>query len=250
MDPTLPLTGLLVGMLIGLTGIGGGALMTPFLILVLGVRPVVAVGTDLAYGAVTKLIGAYLHWRQGTVDVRLVWRLAAASVPAGLLAVAVTRVVPGDVDLTVRQTLGVVLLLVSGLLLLLLATGDRPLLPERWRAQLQGSGTYVVGAVVGALVGFTSVGSGSLIVPFLVAVYPLNTAKVVGTDVFHAAILVTATALGHAQGGVVDWPLAGSLLVGSIPGVAIGSWMAPRFPPRVLRFGLAVLLLITGYNLL
>jgi uncharacterized membrane protein YfcA len=251
MDPTLPLTGFFVGILIGLTGIGGGALMTPFLILVLGVRPVIAVGTDLAYGAVTKLAGAYLHWRQGTVDVRLVWRLAAASVPAGLLAVGATRWLPdGNIDLAIRQTLGVVLVLVALLLLTYVAIGDAALVPARWRERLQGSGTYVVGAMVGALVGFTSVGSGSLIVPFLVAIYPLSTAKVVGTDVFHAAILVTATALGHAQGGVVDWTLAGSLLLGSIPGVTLGSWMAPRLPPRILRAGLAVLLLVTGYNLL
>jgi len=250
MDPTLPLTGLFVGLLIGLTGIGGGALMTPFLILVLGVRPVVAVGTDLAYGAVTKLAGAALHWRQGTVDLRLVGRLAVASVPAGVLAALLARWLPSDdIDPLVRQMLGVVLLLVAVLMLARLAVGDATDVPARWRARLQGSGTYVVGAVVGALVGFTSVGSGSLIVPFLVAVYPLNTGMVVGTDVFHAAILVTATALAHAQGGAVDWPLAGGLLIGSIPGVAIGSWMAPRFPPRALRIALAGLLLATGYTL-
>ena len=225
--------------------------MTPFLILVLGVRPVMAVGTDLAYGAVTKLAGSFLHWKQGTVDVKLVWRLATTSVPAGLLAVGFTRWMPSEsIDTTVRQTLGGVLLLVAVLLLVRLTTGNTAVVPEHWRARLQGSGTHVMGATVGALVGFTSVGSGSLIVPFLVAIYPLNTAKVVGTDIFHAAILVTATALGHAQGGAVDWTLAGSLLVGSIPGVALGSWMAPRFPPRVLRLGLAALLLFTAYNLM
>jgi uncharacterized membrane protein YfcA len=251
MNPTLPLTGLFIGFLVGLTGIGGGALMTPFLILVLGVRPVIAVGTDLAYGAVTKLAGAVIHWRQGTVDVRLVRRLATASVPAGLVAVAVTHRLPsGDLDEVVQQMLGVVLVLVSGLMLARMVTGDKDRVPERWRARLQGAGTYVVGGVVGALVGFTSVGSGSLIVPFLVAVYPLNTARVVGTDVFHAAILVSAAAIGHAQGGFVDWSLAAGLLVGSIPGVAAGSWMAPRFPPRALRTGLAVLLLFTGISLL
>jgi uncharacterized membrane protein YfcA len=251
MDQTLPLAGFFVGILIGLTGIGGGALMTPFLILVMGVRPVVAVGTDLAYGAVTKLTGAYLHWRQGTVDVALVRRLATASVPAGLLAVMTTRLVPsGNVDAAVRQTLGGVLLVVAVVMLVRFATGDRSIVPARWQARMQGMGTYVAGAIVGALVGFTSVGSGSLVVPFLVAVYPLSTAKVVGTDVFHAAILVTATAIAHAQGGVVDWTLAGSLLLGSIPGVAMGSWMAPRLPARALRVGLAVLLLGTGYTLL
>ena len=173
------------------------------------------------------------------------------SVPAGLLAVWVARLLPdGNIDELVRRMLGGVLILVSGLMLARLLSGDQDRIPEHWRARLQGTGTYVVGGVVGVLVGFTSVGSGSLIVPFLVAVYPLNTARVVGTDVFHAAVLVTATAIGHAQAGFVDWELAAGLLVGSIPGVAAGSWMAPRFPPRALRVGLAVLLLATGISLL
>jgi hypothetical protein len=108
----------------------------------------------------------------------------------------------------------------------------------------------LVGAVVGALVGFTSVGSGSLLVPYLVGVFVLTPAQVVGTDVFHAAILVTATAAAHAQSGVVNWSIVAGLLVGSIPGVALGSWLAPRMPAPALRVGIAVLLLLTGVNLL
>jgi uncharacterized membrane protein YfcA len=252
MDVTLPATGFAVGVLIGLTGMGGGALMTPFLILVLGTRPVVAVGTDLVYGAVTKLVGGYLHWRQGTVDIRLALRLAAASVPAGLLAVLVLRLFPdaARADDAVRQALGLALVAVA-LLLLARLRGALPLpLPGRWRRLLQGSGTYVAGALVGALVGFTSVGSGSLLVPFLVSVFPLAAAHVVGTDVFHAAILVTATAAAHAQIGTVDWPLAASLLIGSVPGVALGTWMTTRLPSRVVRAGLAALLLVTGVTLI
>jgi uncharacterized membrane protein YfcA len=252
MDFTLPATGFLVGVLIGLTGMGGGALMTPFLIIVLGTRPLVAVGTDLVYGAVTKLFGAMLHWRQGTVDVHLALRLAAASVPAGLLAVVVLRLIPdtGAADAAVQRALGIVLIVVA-ILLIVRVRGALPLpLPERWRVALQGRGTYAAGAAVGGLVGFTSVGSGSLLVPFLVSVFPLTAARVVGTDVFHAAILVTATAAGHAQAGSVDWSLAASLLVGSVPGVMLGSWMAPHLPSRALRAGLAALLLVTGVNLL
>jgi uncharacterized membrane protein YfcA len=128
------------------------------------------------------------------------------------------------------------------------ASGLVPL-PARWPTTLQGRGTYVAGGIVGALVGFTSVGSGSLLVPFLVSVYPLTAAVIVGTDVFHAALLVSATAAAHAQGGTVNWTLAASLLLGSMPGVALGSWMAPRMPSRLLRGGLAVLLLLTGYYL-
>lgn len=252
MDPIFPLTGLFVGFLIGLTGIGGGALMTPFLILVLGMRPVVAVGTDLAYGAVTKLVGAGMHWRLGTVDLRLVKRLAYGSVPGGIAAVMVLRLLPGslDADEVVRRALGAVLILVAVVLLSRHVGIRLPELPARWRTAMEGHGTTVIGAVVGVLVGFTSVGSGSLLVPFLVAAYRLSAAQIVGTDVVHAAILVSVTAVGHAQGGTVDWAIVAGLLVGSIPGVTIGSWMAPRLPARTLRLALAGLLLLTGVNLL
>jgi uncharacterized membrane protein YfcA len=253
MDLTLPATGFVVGILIGLTGIGGGAIMTPFLILVLGTRPVIAVGTDLVYGSVTKLAGAFIHWRQGTVDMRLALRLASASVPAGVLAALFVRMMPEsteEADALVQRALGLVLMLVAILMIARLRGGVGLQLPERWRATLQGKGTYAIGGLVGALVGFTSVGSGSLLVPFLVSVYPLTTARIVGTDVFHAAILVTATAAAYAQGNSVDWVLAGSLLIGSLPGVTIGSWMAPRISSRVLRAALAVLLLVTGIKML
>lgn len=253
MDPIFPATGFGVGILIGLTGMGGGALMTPFLILVLGTPPIVAVGTDLVYGAVTKIVGGFIHWRHGTVDMRLVGRLALGSVPGGLLAVAAIRMMPQsgvDANEAVRRALGAVLVLVAVTLLIRAAGLRMPQMPARWRLWLQHQGTVGVGALVGALVGFTSVGSGSLLVPYLVGVFTLTPAQVVGTDVFHAAILVTATAVGHAQAGVVDWEIAAGLLMGSIPGVALGSWLAPRMPAPALRLGIAVLLLLTGVNLL
>lgn len=226
--------------------------MTPFLILVLGARPLVAVGTDLTYGAVTKLFGALLHWRQGTVDMRIVRRLALGSVPAGLLAVVALNRLPSSTaaaDEVVRTAIGGVLMLVAVVMLFQLFGARLPPLSDRWRTALQGRGTTVVGALVGALVGLTSVGSGSLLVPFLVGAFPLSAARVVGTDVFHAAILVSVTALGHAQGGSVDWMVVGGLLMGSIPGVAVGSWLAPRTPARLLRGMLALLLLATGFTL-
>jgi hypothetical protein len=232
---------------------GGGAVMTPFLIAIVGVGPVVAVGTDLVYSAATKIVGAWLHARQRTVDFALVKRLAIGSVPAGLAAVAVMGFLPSvgvDADLAVRRALGAVLILVAVLMLCRIFAARERTLSERWRAGLEGRGTIVAGAVVGALVGFTSVGSGALLVPFLICVYPLSPARVVGTDVFHAAILVSATGLAHAQGGSVDWPLAATLLAGSIPGVSIGTWIAPRAPVRVLRVGLASLLLLTGLSLM
>ena len=252
-DAGLVAAGFFVGLFVGLTGMGGGAVMTPFLISVVGIGPVVAVGTDLVYSAATKIVGAWLHTRQRTVDFSLVKRLAMGSVPAGLAAVAAIGFLPTigvDADLAVRRALGAVLILVALVMLCRLFAANERALPERWRAALEGRGTIVAGAVVGALVGFTSVGSGALLVPFLICVYPLSPARVVGTDVFHAAILVSVTGLAHAQGGSVDWLLAATLLAGSIPGVTIGTWIAPRAPVRVLRAGLASLLLITGLSLM
>lgn len=252
-DLGLAAAGLLVGFLVGVTGMGGGAVMTPFLISVVGVGPVVAVGTDLIYSAITKIVGAWLHTRQRTVDFALVRRLAIGSVPAGLAAVAAVSFLPAvgvDADQAVKRALGLVLVLVAVVMLCrVFATRERAL-PERWRRALEGRGTIAAGIIVGALVGFTSVGSGALLVPFLICVYPLSPAKVVGTDVFHAAILVTVTGVAHAQIGSVDWALAGTLLVGSIPGVSLGTWVAPRAPVRILRAGLASLLLITGLSLM
>ena len=252
-DTALVAAGFLVGLLVGLTGMGGGAVMTPFLISVVGIGPVVAVGTDLVYSAATKIVGAWLHTRQRTVDFVLAKRLAMASVPAGLAAVALIRLLPTagvNADHAVRRALGAVLVLVAIVMLCRLFARREQSLPERWRAALEGRGTILAGAIVGALVGFTSVGSGALLVPFLICVYPLSPARVVGTDVFHAAILVSITGLAHAQGGAVDWQLAVTLLAGSIPGVTLGTWIAPRAPVRILRVGLASLLLITGLSLM
>jgi uncharacterized membrane protein YfcA len=252
-DAPLVAAGFVVGLLVGLTGMGGGAVMTPFLISVVGVGPVVAVGTDLIYSAATKIVGAWLHARQRTVDFALVKRLAMGSVPAGLAAVGVIRLLPSvglDADQAVRRALGAVLILVAVAMLCRIFAVRERTLSERWRTALEGRGTVVAGAVVGALVGFTSVGSGALLVPFLICVYPLSPAKVVGTDIFHAAILVSVTGLAHAQGGSVNWALAVTLLAGSITGVSIGTWIAPRAPVRVLRVGLASLLLLTGLSLM
>jgi uncharacterized membrane protein YfcA len=252
-DAGLIAAGFLVGLFVGLTGMGGGAVMTPFLISVVGVGPVVAVGTDLVYSAVTKIVGAWLHARQKTVDFHLVRRLAIGSIPAGLLAVGAIAFLPDagvDANQAVRRALGGVLVLVALVTLARMFTARDQLVSTRWRPVLEGRGTIAAGAVVGALVGFTSVGSGALLVPFLFCVYPLRPARIVGTDVFHAAILVSVTGLAHAGGGRVDWLLAATLLTGSIPGIYIGTWMAPRAPVHMLRVGLASLLLITGLSLI
>lgn len=256
MDWTTPLLGLVVGFLVGLTGIGGGSLMTPLLILVGGVRPLVAVGTDLAYAAITKAVGAVVHYRQGTVDLSIAWRLGIGSIPAALAGVAVIIWMRGGaqngaVDRFITRALGVALILVA--LNLFLAplfrkepAGTKGGLPLKWQTAL----TVVAGAGIGFLVGLTSVGAGSLIAAALVILYPrVPLVRIVGTDIFHATFLGAAAGLAHFGLGSVDLPILGGLLIGSIPGVWCGSRLAVSVPDKVLRPILATILLGTAYKL-
>jgi uncharacterized protein len=243
-----------VGVLIGLTSMGGAALMAPFLILVLRVNPVTAVGTDLVYGAVTKIVGAWVHIRQGTVDLPVVKKLATGSIPGGLLGALLVILLPRlthDAEYYVKKAIGVLLLVVAVVLLVRILWPVSKATPSVKRLKfLNEKGTVIWGAVVGFCVGATSVGSGSLLAPFLMMLYPSKTSKVVGTDVFHAAILVSVTGMAHATSGGVEWNLVPVLLAGSIPGVLFGSRIAARVPARPLRTGLAALLAVTGYSML
>jgi uncharacterized protein len=247
----LAIASFIIGILIGLTSIGGAALMTPFLIVFAGVRPLMAVGTDLVYGALTRIVGAGMHWRQGSVDLRVVRLLALGSVPASLLGFLAGHNLYRfgiNGDEWVRHAIGVVLVVVAvGMLYRTIffgKTSHHP--PQPPRPAL----TVAVGALVGFTVGLTSIGSGSLLVPFLVLLFPKSPSRVVGTDVFHAAILVTASAFLYINVGQVEWQLVPALLAGSIPGVIIGSMLAARLPVRPLRVGLSVLLFATGYQLI
>jgi len=248
------LVSFLVGLLVGSTGMGGAALMTPFLILVLSVPPVLAVGTDLAYGALTKIVGAFIHWRQGTVDLRIAGRLARGSVPgaiAGALLISYLRRRGIDVDHVVRTAIGVVLVCVA---FVIPAAPSFRTVGRAGRPGWLGANVVVLttvwGAIVGFLVGFTSVGSGSLIAPFLMLILSDKLSVVVGTDIFHAALLLTATAALYMGIGQVQWHLMPILLVGSLPGVFLGSRLAVRLPQTALRIVLTVLLLATGIKLL
>jgi uncharacterized membrane protein YfcA len=243
-----------VGILIGLTSMGGAALMAPFLILIIGVRPVTAVGTDLVYGAVTKIIGAWMHLRQGTVDIPVVKRLATGSVPGGLLGASVVIFLPKvthNAEHYVQQAIGAILVIVAVILIARMLIPPPDVSPSPTRLSfLRERGTIIWGAVVGFCVGATSVGSGSLLAPFLLMLYPSKTSKVVGTDVFHAAILVSVTALAHATSRTgVEWTLVPTLLAGSIPGVLLGSRLSVYVPTRSLRTGLAAVLLLTGLRM-
>jgi uncharacterized membrane protein YfcA len=253
MDFSLILIGFLVGVLVGLTSMGGAALIAPVLILVVGVRPVTAVGTDLVYGALTKIVGAWVHLRQGTVDLPVVKRLAAGSVPGGLmgaLTIALLSRFVGHADAYVQRVLGVLLIVVAVVVVMRLfwkPTGVG--LSEKMAEFLRTKGTVIYGALVGFCVGMTSVGSGTLLAPFLMVLYPSKTGKVVGTDVFHAAILLSVTGLAHSSHGGVEWRLVANLLAGSIPGVVLGSRLVCHVPTRPLRVALAIVLFCTGLRM-
>jgi len=242
-----------VGILIGLTSMGGAALMAPFLILVVGLRPLTAVGTDLTYGAITKIFGAWVHWRQGTVDLPVVRKLATGSIPGGIAGALFVILLPRftrEAEHYVQMAIGALLVIVAiTLLVRALAKSPEVTQPQSNHEFLRNRGTVIWGAVVGFCVGATSVGSGSLLVPFLMMLYQGKTSKVVGTDVFHAAVLVSVTGLAHATSAGVEWNLLPTLLAGSIPGVLIGSKLAPRIPARPLRTGLAAVLLLSGLRM-
>lgn len=253
MDLSLPITSFGVGILIGMTGMGGAALIAPFLILIVGVRPIAAVGTDLVYGAVTKIVGAWVHWRQGTVDLPVVRNLAMGSVPGGILGATVVISLPRYThyaDAYVQRAIGVLLLLVGIVLVArLIVPATAITVPEEKMRLLRGTGSVLWGATVGFCVGATSVGSGSLLAPFLMTLYPDRTSRAVGTDVFHAAILVAVTGLAHSLSSAVEWKLVPLLLAGSLPGVLIGSRLAVHVPSRPLRTGMAAVLMLTGYRM-
>jgi uncharacterized protein len=248
--------GLGVGVLVGMTGIGGGSLMTPMLILVFGVTPVTAIGTDLAYAAVTKTVGGYKHLRQKTVDIRLSSWMALGSVPAAIGGVYVLTLLE---DWLGRDFEGAVIAILAGALLLTgAATLVRAFLKrmhERERETIAMERRHKVAAVVlgvcvGFVLGVTSAGSGALIAVGLILLFRLAPARVVGTDVFHAAILLWAAGLAHVIAGNVDFGLAGTILLGSVPGVWLGSHWSVRVEPAVLRTTLAVVLIGAGLALL
>ena len=257
MDAALILFGLGVGVLVGMTGIGGGSLMTPLLILVFGVQPVTAIGTDLAYGAVTKTVGGIKHLRQGTVDLKLSTWMALGSVPAAIGGVYVLEALERSLGSEFDDVLLTVL--AGALLLCGVATMGRALflkrLDEKERDSAEATAraraaAVVLGVFVGFVLGVTSAGSGALIAVGLILIFQLLPRRVVGTDVFHAAILLWAAAAAHIVAGNVDFALAGTILLGSVPGVWLGSHWSVRVPVSALRTTLAILLIGAGLALL
>ncbi|MFI7546921.1 sulfite exporter TauE/SafE family protein [Actinoplanes sp. NPDC049599] len=254
MDLTLALAGLGVGIVVGLTGMGGGALMTPLLVLVFGVPPVAAVSSDLAASAVMKPFGGWVHARRGTVNWQLVGWLCAGSVPSAFLGVLLLRLLGDDetVQHTIKIALGAALLLAAaGMLLKAWVTRhqrtDGPAEPITVRP----IPTLLVGVGGGVIVGLTSVGSGSLIIVALLALYPkLRANDLVGTDLIQAIPLVISAAVGHALFGDLHLDIAGAVLLGSIPGVLLGARISSRAPGGIVRTALVIVLLASSLKLL
>ncbi len=243
-----------VGLLVGLTGVGGGSLMTPLLVLLFGFHPSTAVGTDLLFAAATKTVGTAMHGFRNTIEWRVVRRLASGSVPgaaATLLALYVSGVQSRSTTHLISLVLGIALLLTALSLLFrpqIVAFAARHL-GEPSDRQVAGL-TTLTGLVLGVLVSLTSVGAGALGVTALLLLYPkLPTARIVGSDIAHAVPLTLVAGLGHWLLGTVDWPLLGSLVIGSVPGVLLGSYLAARTPDLVLRPLLAATLILAGGKL-
>lgn len=254
MSIEITIMGLLVGFLVGLTGVGGAALLTPILIII-GVQPSIAVGTDLIYNAVTKLFGTIQHWKQKTVNFTLVKYLAMGSIPGAVLAVCALHFLANvyhNQEETIKSALGYVLILVSAATIVRVFF-DKKLRPNRWQLapmEEKKGLTIGIGIVFGFMVGLTSIGSGSLFAVAMLYLYRMQASELVGTDIAHAFLLVTVAGALHAGIGSIDYLLAGNLLLGSIPGVMFGSTLSAKVPTKPLRTIVATIILISGLKLI
>ena len=275
MDYRISIVGLFIGFLVGLTGMGGGSLLAPIMILVFRIPPVWAVGTDIAYSTVTKALGSVVHIRQKNVNFKVALWLACGSVPATFLSVSLVQYIRKHYGTVVNgiilHTLGFTLLLVAVLLVLkplIMHRLDQKRIDTQKQAALKGEMdltersnhwekwyrpliTALVGAFVGFLVGLTSVGSGTLIIVSIAFLFPRLTAKeLVGTDIFQAFMLLASGAIAYLSAGTINWPIVGMLLIGSLPGVFLGSKLSKFIPDRYMRPVLATVLVISGLKLI
>jgi uncharacterized membrane protein YfcA len=255
MDFHFSIAGFIVGILVGLTGVGSSALMMPILVLFLGVTPLLAVGTDLAYSVPTKIVGAFMHGRQKTGNKRIVLFLALGGVPAAILGVLTLRWVEAHIGLAALNTdlkhgLGILLFLVALVVLItpLILKAHNPdpyetVEKSKWRV-------VVVGAIVGYLVAITSIGAGSITMTALCLLLPIVRLRdLVGSDVAFAALIVPVAAIGHVALGNVNWPMVFALILGSVPGVLIGAWLCRKMQTTWLRVTMAIAMVAAGTRL-
>jgi len=245
MDLTVVLTGAVIGVVVGMTSTGGGALLTPALVLLLGVPARIAIGSDVLIAAVIKLVGSGFYVARGEVQWQTVRTLAYGSIPGALAGLALLARVPLErIDAILQQALGAALVLVGIVTVVQLTRKPRPrpAMPRR-------GVTIAIGAAIGLLVSVTSIGSGSLLLAAFVLWFPLRPTTMVGTDLVHALVLSTVAATGHFFAGRVDLALSATVLVGAVPGVIAGASVATWMPQRALRGCLAAILLAIGLRL-
>ena len=254
MDYIAILSGFGVGAIVGLTGVGGGSLMTPLLLTVFKLNPAVAIGTDLWFAAITKISGSVAHHRHGQVDYRIVGRLLAGSIPASVATIALmhtTGVTKGWAS-ALTFSLGIALLLTALTVAYKQAWHALGLRLERWIPESRKPAlTVVSGLVLGVLVSLSSIGAGAIGATLILLLYPrLEARRLVGTDIAHAVPLTLVAGIGHATLGHVDWSLLGALLIGSIPGIWIGAQLTRQLPDRLIRTLLCVSLVTAGLKVI
>ncbi len=256
LDPAHVFSGFGVGVLVGMTGVGGGSLMTPLLVLLFGIHPVTAVGTDLLFAAATKTVGMAVHGVNKTVDWTVTGLLALGSVPvtiATLVVLAQVQASTGGAAKLIAFVLGLMLMLTAATLVFRSALRrlvERRHLAEDGHEEQRGIATIVLGAILGVVVSISSVGAGAIGMTALLMLYPRRPiARLIGSDIAHAVPLTLIAGAGHWLIGSVDFTLLGTLLLGSVPGVVLGSALGPRLPEAALRFVLAGILAIVGLKL-
>lgn len=258
LDAMLVVAGAFTGLLVGLTGVGGGAVMTPLLLLVFGVAPTTAIGTDLWFAALTKIAATRIHQGKGLIDWQVVRRLWAGSLPASALTMAWMALHPID-----ESTAGFLKVMIACAVLItaIAMLFQRQLHDLGRKLRLESAGhfkslqaplTIAAGALLGVLVTLTSIGAGALGVVFLAYLYPLRLtpSRLIATDIVHAIPLAIFAGTGHLLMGNVNFPLLGNLLIGSIPGVLVGALLSAHLPQLWLRRALCAILLFTGFKLL
>ena len=247
------IAGFIVGFLVGLTGVGGGSLMTPILLFFFSIKPAVAVGTDLLYASLTKTAGIFAHGKLGNIDWRIVKLLSAGSIPASLATILFLKNINVDSSeaiVTIKFSLGIALIITS-IAVLLRNKLMRSVTEHTWvNAKYVAPITVILGLILGGLVTLTSVGAGALGVTALIILYPhKKLTTIVGTDIAHAVPLTLVAGLGHASLGTIDYPLLGTLLIGSIPGIWIGSHLSAKVTEHWIRVALSAILIYVGVKL-
>lgn len=253
MSISIIIMGMVVGVLVGMTGIGGAALLTPFLLTV-GITPSIAVGTDLLYNSITKMFGITQHWKQKTINFKLVRYLALGSIPSAIIAITTIHFLPilhQNREELLKYIIGYVLIVaaISIFIKILFYNQSVPNYFQKQTLEQKKNVTIFIGAILGFVVGLTSVGSGSLFAIVMIYLYQMKTSELVGTDITHAFILVTVASILNMKLGNVDYILTINLLIGSIPGVIIGSKLSSKIPVKPLQFLLALIIFISGLKL-